>query len=173
MVSSSRQPRIYIYIFLLLSYLLCSQICLNNLMDDGHFSYITKLKNKKHASHNSCPLPLAQAKNGKEQRQAQKFLGANKVSQHAPKGPNILFEGGDGDRVGEGCQIFTCLLLPMCFHEVPTGFPTCIPSSECIPPTCSSNPQCLPQHVPNSSSLYPISFALSSTFVIYITNPKG
>jgi hypothetical protein len=30
----------------LLSYLICSQIWLNHPMDDHHFSYITKLKNK-------------------------------------------------------------------------------------------------------------------------------
>jgi hypothetical protein len=29
-----------------------------------------------------------------------------------------------------------------------------------------------PQHVPNSSSLYPISFALSSNLVTYINQPK-
>jgi hypothetical protein len=32
--------------------------------------------------------------------------------------------------------------------------------------------QCVPQHVPNSSSLYPISFGLSFTLVTYITSPK-
>ncbi len=31
--------------------------------------------------------------------------------------------------------------------------------------------QCVPQHVPNSSSLYPMSFALSSRVVTYITSP--
>jgi hypothetical protein len=33
--------------FFLLSYLVCNQIWLNHLRDDGHFSYITKLKKKK------------------------------------------------------------------------------------------------------------------------------
>jgi len=33
--------------FFLLSYLVCSQIWLNHLMDDCHFSYITKLEGKK------------------------------------------------------------------------------------------------------------------------------
>jgi hypothetical protein len=32
--------------------------------------------------------------------------------------------------------------------------------------------QCVPQHVPNSSSLYPISFGLSFTLVTYITSSK-
>jgi len=31
--------------------------------------------------------------------------------------------------------------------------------------------QCVPQHVPNSSSLYPMSFALSSRVVTYISSP--
>jgi hypothetical protein len=33
--------------FFLLSYLVCSQIWLNHLMDDHHFSYMTKLGGKK------------------------------------------------------------------------------------------------------------------------------
>jgi hypothetical protein len=32
---------------------------------------------------------------------------------------------------------------------------------------------CVPQCVPNSSSLYPKSFTLSSTLAIYITSPNG
>jgi len=32
--------------------------------------------------------------------------------------------------------------------------------------------QCVPQHVPNSSSLYLISFGLSFTLVTYIRSPK-
>ncbi len=44
MISSGRQPRIEKDSgFFLLSYILCSQIWLNHLMDDCHFSYITKL----------------------------------------------------------------------------------------------------------------------------------
>jgi len=38
--------------------------------------------------------------------------------------------------------------------------------------TCFSNFQCVPQHTPNNTSLYPISFALSSILVTYIINPK-
>jgi hypothetical protein len=30
-----------------------------------------------------------------------------------------------------------------------------------------------PQNVPHNTSIYPISFALSSTLVIYLTMPKG
>jgi len=42
----NRQPKIFLkYIFFLLSYLVCSQIYLNHLMDDCHFNYITKLEN--------------------------------------------------------------------------------------------------------------------------------
>ncbi len=33
--------------------------------------------------------------------------------------------------------------------------------------------QCVPNHVPDSTSLYPMSFALSSTFITYIITPKG
>ncbi len=48
MISSSRQPRIQKDSdFFLFSYLLCSQIWLNHLMDDRHFTYITKLEKKK------------------------------------------------------------------------------------------------------------------------------
>jgi hypothetical protein len=39
--------------------------------------------------------------------------------------------------------------------------------------TSSLSSQCVPQHAPNSSSFYPISFALSSTLVTYITSSKG
>jgi len=34
------------WFFFLLSYLVCDQIWLNHLMDDHHFSYITKLERK-------------------------------------------------------------------------------------------------------------------------------
>jgi len=32
--------------------------------------------------------------------------------------------------------------------------------------------QCVPQHVPNSTSLYPISITLSTSLVTYIISPK-
>jgi hypothetical protein len=38
--------------------------------------------------------------------------------------------------------------------------------------TFPSNSHCIPQHVLNSSSLYPISFALNSPLVTYITSPQ-
>jgi hypothetical protein len=38
--------------------------------------------------------------------------------------------------------------------------------------TCSPNPQCVHQHVPNGSSFYRISFALSSTLVTHVISPK-
>jgi hypothetical protein len=41
---------------------------------------------------------------------------------------------------------------------VPIKFPTCFPSSQCVL---------------NSTSLYPISFALSHTLVIFRTSPEG
>ncbi len=51
------------FLILLLSYLLCSQIWLNLVVDDHQFGYITKLKNKKHPAPYShfkftfqCPL---------------------------------------------------------------------------------------------------------------------
>jgi len=40
-------------------------------------------------------------------------------------------------------------------------------------PLCFPSSQCVLQHVPNSTSLYFISFALSFTLVTYVTNPKG
>jgi hypothetical protein len=45
-------------------------------------------------------------------------------------------------------------IFPLCSHQVPTGFPTCS------------------QHVPNSTLLYPISFAFSSDLVTDITRSK-
>jgi hypothetical protein len=56
---------------------------------------------------------------------------------------------------GWGCWIFFLLCVPIKF---PNGFSTCF--------------QCVPQHVLNSFSFYPISFALSSTLVNYITSLK-
>jgi len=44
-----------------------------------------------------------------------------------------------------------CLFL-LYFHQVPIEFSTCSPSSQCVP-----------QHVPTSSSHYPIFFAIGST----------
>jgi hypothetical protein len=38
--------------------------------------------------------------------------------------------------------------------------------------TCSPSSQCVHQCVPNSTSLYPISFALSSILVTYISRSK-
>ncbi len=69
----------------------------------------------------------------------------------------VFFWGGWGD-VG----FFGFLLSLMCSHRVLTNFPT-----------SSSSSQCALQHVPNSTSLYPISFALSYTLVNYISSPKG
>jgi hypothetical protein len=37
------------------------------------------------------------------------------VSQHAPKGPNLFFEGGRGDRLGEGCSIFYMFVVTNVF----------------------------------------------------------
>jgi hypothetical protein len=43
-VSSQEYKRIFFFFsFFLLSYLVCCQVLLNHLMDDHHFSYITKL----------------------------------------------------------------------------------------------------------------------------------
>ncbi len=38
--------------------------------------------------------------------------------------------------------------------------------------TCSPNSQCVHYHVPNGSSFYCISFALSSILVTYVSSPK-
>jgi len=89
----------------------------------------------------------SRAKMSKEHGQVKKILAANDVRQHAhSRGPGFLFllgeEGGD---VG----IFL-------------GVPNVLPS-------CS---QCVLQHNLNSFSLYPISFALSSTLVTYISGQR-
>jgi hypothetical protein len=65
-------------------------------------------------------------------------------------GSSAFFSVG-GDR---GCWISHCAPI-----VVPYGFTT-----------CSSNSQYVPQHVPSSLSLYLLSFALSSTLVIW-SNP--
>ncbi len=58
-----------------------------------------------------------------------------------------------------------CFCVPMkfspCYHQVFNVFST-----------CSSSYLCVPQSVPNSSSLYPKSIALSYTLAIYITSSK-
>jgi hypothetical protein len=61
------------------------------------------------------------------------------------------------DFFGFGCS--QCVLIE---------FPT---SSQSVLPTSFSGSPCVPQHVPNSTSLCPISFAVSSTFVTYRTIP--
>ncbi len=66
------------------------------------------------------------------------------MRQNAPRVPRYFFLWGEGGGVGN-------FFIPYC---VPVKF------------TMGS------QHVPNSSSLYPISFAISSTLVAYITSPK-
>jgi len=57
-------------------------------------------------------------------------------------------------------------LLNFCFSQcVPMTFPWCCQHVPQIP-------NVFPQCIPNSSSFDPISFALSSNVVTYITNPK-
>ncbi len=41
-----------------------------------------------------------------------------------------------------------------------------------VPDAFPSSSQCVIQYVPNSTSFYPISFALSSTLVTYRSSPK-
>jgi hypothetical protein len=55
-----------------------------------------------------------------------------------------------------GSQVI--FVVPM---EFPMEFPTCSPSLQCVP-----------QHVPNTTSMYSISFALCSTLVTYISSSK-
>jgi hypothetical protein len=49
--------------------------------------------------------------------------------------------------------------------------------SQCVPiqlfSKCSSNSQCVPQHVPNSTLLHLMSFALSFILVTFTSSPKG
>jgi hypothetical protein len=53
-----------------------------------------------------------------------------------------------------------CLFL-LYFHQIPIEFSTCSPSSQCVP-----------QHVPNSSSLYPIFFAIGFTIENLYIEPR-
>lgn len=60
-------------------------------------------------------------------------------------------------------QYTTCFVLVKCGGVGTFVVHTTFPSSS----------HCVPQHIPNSSSLYSISFALSSPLVTYINNPQG
>jgi hypothetical protein len=66
----------------------------------------------------------------------------------------------------EGSETIGFLLFPMCSHQVLTLY-----SHQVLNwPTYFSYSQCVPQYVSNSTSLYPISFALSFPLVIDITS---
>jgi hypothetical protein len=71
------------------------------------------------------------------------------MRQHAPMGPGFFLLGGGGVVDVGG----------FCSHEDLIVF--------------SSSSQCVPQRAPNSSSLYPISFAQVLPIVTYITSPRG
>jgi hypothetical protein len=97
------------------------------------------------------PLPLAWAKNVNEYKLAYKSLASNEVNQHAPTW--LIFWWG-----GLGVLDFYC--------------PNLFPSNSQWVFKMSPSFQCVPQHFPHNTSLYFISFALSSTLVTYSTNPK-
>ncbi len=88
------------------------------------------------------------------------LLAANEVIPCNQVGHVFLSFGG-GWGVGS-------LLFPMCSHELSFLFPS---NSPCIL-SMFSKLQCVCNHVPSSSSLYPISFALCSILVAYITWSK-
>ncbi len=75
-------------------------------------------------------------------------------------------------------QLFT--IQPPKEHKAIMQYTTCFVLVECgggvgifvLHTTFPSNSHCIPQHVLNSSSLYPISFALNSPLVTYITSPQ-
>jgi len=86
-------------------------------------------------------------------------------------------------------KFFFFNVFPWNSHHSPSSFQcvsTCSSSFFCVPmkfspcshevfnvfSTCSSSYLCVPQSVPNSSSLYPKSIALSYTLAIYITSSK-
>jgi len=77
------------------------------------------------------------------------------VFKHVPQVPNVLPSS------------FQWVLKHV--PQVPNVLPIKFPMSF---QTCSSSSQCVPQHGPNNTSLYPISFALSSTLVTYGKVPK-
>ncbi len=70
-----------------------------------------------------------------------------------PKGSQVFFSFGGGWVVGFCSSQCVPMKFSMCCHEFPMG-------SQHIP------------QVSNCSSLYSISFALSSALLTYITNPK-
>jgi hypothetical protein len=100
-------------------------------------------------------LPLARAKNGKRTRVGKKH-SCNQWHEATCIKRALVFFFFWG-RVGVldlCCSHYVPMKFFLCSHRVGDGLPT-----------CSSSSQCVPQHVPNTSSLDPISFALSSTLV--------
>lgn len=88
-----------------------------------------------------------------------KFLQANEVSEHAPKGPNYFHLG----KVGQcwnfwifGCSQCVPIKFSFCSHQILNKIPTCSSSS---------------QFVPNSSLLCPIWFAQHCSLETYIAGP--
>jgi hypothetical protein len=82
------------------------------------------------------------------------FVATNEVKQPSPKGPSLFL-------LEQGGNVWL-FLFSLCSHQVFTRFPKC--------PTSS---QSFHQHVSNSSSLNPISFALNHTLEILYKQPKG
>jgi len=101
-------------------------------------------------SHNLYSCGLTQAKNGKEQRSAQKFLAINEVSHQGAQ-----FVGWGERVVGVGF-----LLLPM--YSIKFS-------------QCSSTSQCVRSHImfPITPHFIPYPLALSSPLVTYITSTQG
>jgi hypothetical protein len=99
-------------------------------------------------SHSSC---TCHGQKWWRTKEAIGILGIQEVSQHAPKRPSFFFWWrGDG--------FFGFLLLPICSHQV------------------TQVPNWVSQHIPsvfsNNTSLYSITFALSSTLVTYKQTKK-
>ncbi len=99
--------------------------------------------------HNSCPCHLPRSKL-QITHAGKKVLATNEVRQYAPEGAQVFFFWG---RVG--------LLDLCCSQYVPIKFSMC---SQWVPNVFMKFPICVPQHVPNISSLYPISLALSKCY---------
>jgi hypothetical protein len=76
-------------------------------------------------------------------------------AKHVPQGPGFFL-------LGKVAAMLDFCCSQMCSHQILNEFFKCLPSSQCVP-----------KHVPDSTSLYPISFALSSTFITYTITPKG
>jgi hypothetical protein len=116
----------------------------------GHqFEYLQKLE--KHISHY---VPKPRPKMIKNKGWHKSFFGNSWGEPTCTPKVHFFLLGAGGIRF---FGVFVPNVFPSSFHWVPNNFPKFLIFS---------------QHFPNSTLVYPISFALNFTFVIYITIPK-